>query len=202
MFSVKIDGLGETRKMLQTLAKQVNYASAVALTRTAKEVQGAEIGHIRSAFTVRGSWLREGGKFSVGIIPASKDNLAAVVENRAPWLEDHEEGKTRQPHGKHFAIPQAAVRRTKTDLIQRSQRPRALKRSFVLTSKAKGIPMLFARVGRGKGSYLKFIYKLVPRAKIAPDLRFVQTARDTVARVWKAIFEGELVKAIRTARWG
>ena len=127
---VDIQGLQTTRKYLSNLEKQIPFATALALTRTAKEVQREEIAHIRTAFTVRGSWLREGGRFGVGITPASKENLVAIVESRAPWLEDHEEGAMRTPEGAHFAVPQKDIRRTKTQVIARSQRPKALKRAF------------------------------------------------------------------------
>lgn len=93
---VDVQGLETTTKYISNLEKQIPFATALALTRTAKEVQREEIAHIRTAFTVRGSWLREGGRFGAGIVPALKENLVAVVESRAPWLEAHEEGTTRR----------------------------------------------------------------------------------------------------------
>jgi len=196
---VDIQGLDETRRYISNLEKQIPFAAALALTRTAKEVQRAEIDHIRETFTVRGSWLREGGKFGVGIVPASKNNLVAVVESRAPWLEAHEEGTTRSPEGSHFAIPQKDVRRTKTQVIARSQRPKALKRAFKVETK-RGVPLLLQRVGRGKSSILRVMYKLTGRAKIDPKLQFVDTGRVVIERVWRRIFDEAIAHAIRTAR--
>ncbi len=196
---VDIQGLDATKTNLSSLAKQIPFATALALTRTAKEVQREEIAHIRTAFTVRGSWLREGGRFGVGIIPASKENLAAVIESRAPWLEVHEEGTTRTPEGAHFAIPQKDIRRTKTQVIARSQRPKALKRAFMIETK-KGVPLLLQRVGRGKRSILRVMYQLTGQARIDPRLRFMETGRAVVERVWRRIFSEALDRAIRTAR--
>jgi len=196
---VDIQGLDATKQSLSDIERQLPFATALALTRTAKEIQREEIAHIRSAFTVRGSWLREGGKFGVGITPASKQDLVAVVESRAPWLEVHEDGTTRTPAGSHFAIPQAIIRRTKTQVIAKSHRPKALKRAFKVETK-KGIPLLLQRIGRGKRSILRVMYQLTGKAKIEPRLRFIETGREVVERVWKQIFSEALDHAIRTAR--
>ncbi|MBE0568839.1 MAG: hypothetical protein IH577_04100 [Deltaproteobacteria bacterium] len=196
---VDIPGLEDTKRYLSEIGKQLPFATALALTRTAKEVQREEIAHIRSAFTVRGSWLREGGKFGVGITPASKQDLVAVVESRAPWLEAHEEGATRTPAGSHFAIPQADIRRTKTQVIARSHRPKALKRAFKVGTR-KGIPLLLQRIGRGKRSALRVMYQLTGKAEIKPRLQFFETGRAVVDRTWKQIFSEALERAIRTAR--
>jgi len=196
---VDIRGLETTTKYITGLAKQIPFATALALTRTAKEIQREEVAHIRNEFTVRGSWLREGGRFGVGITPASKENLVAIVESRAPWLEAHEEGTTRTPAGAHFAIPQKDIRRTKTQVIARSQRPKALKRAFKIET-TRGVPLLLQRIGRGKNSILRVMYQLTGRAKIAPRLRFVETGRAVVDKVWRRIFSEALDRAIRTAR--
>jgi hypothetical protein len=199
---IKVDvrGLVPTQKYLSNIERQLPFATALALTRTAKEIQREEIAHIRSAFTVRGSWLREGGKFGLGIVPASKENLVAVVESRAPWLEAHEEGTTRTPAGEHFAIAQKDIRRTKTQIIARSQRPRALKRAFKIDTKAGRIPLLLQRIGRGNRSILRVMYQLTGRARIDPRLRFFETGRTVVGKVWRRIFSEALDRAIRTAR--
>jgi len=196
---VDIQGIEATTKYISNLEKQIPFATALALTRTAKEVQREEIAQIRTAFIVRGSWLREGGRFGVGITPASKENLVAVIESRAPWLEAHEEGTTRTPKGAHFAIPQKDIRRTKTQVIARSQRPKALKRAFKIETK-KGVPLLVQRIGRGKSSILRVMYQLTGRARIDPRLRFVETGRAVVEKVWRRIFSEALDRAIRTAR--
>jgi len=121
------------------------------------------------------------------------------VESRAPWLEVHEDGTTRTPAGSHFAIPQAIIRRTKTQVIAKSHRPKALKRAFKVETK-KGIPLLLQRIGRGKRSILRVMYQLTGKAKIEPRLRFIETGREVVERVWKQIFSEALDHAIRTAR--
>ncbi|MBE0672638.1 MAG: hypothetical protein IH588_18840 [Anaerolineales bacterium] len=197
--NVDIQGLEATAKKIFNLEKQIRYAGAVALTRTAQEVQAAAIANIRREFTVRGSWLRTGGRFGVGIQRATKDNLQAVVENRAPWLEAHEEGEVRTPRGQHFAIAQPGVRRTKTEVIAKAQRPTRLKRAFKIETDS-GVPLLLQRVGRGARSLLRVMYQLTSRAKIRPELNFVKQGRVVVFRVWKRNFDEALAQALRTAR--
>jgi hypothetical protein len=197
---VDVQGLAPTQKYLSNIGRQVPFATALALTRTAKEIQREEIAHIRTAFTVRGSWLRIGGKFGVGIVPASKENLVAVVESRAPWLEAHEEGTVRTPEGAHFAIPQKDIRRTKTQVIAKAQRPRALKRAFKVETKAGRVPLLLQRVGRGKNSILRVMYQLTGRARIEPRLEFLRTGKAVVEKAWRRIFSEALDHAIHTAK--
>ncbi|MBE0568367.1 MAG: hypothetical protein IH577_01645 [Deltaproteobacteria bacterium] len=196
---VDIQGLEATTKNIFNIEKQVRYAGAVALTRTAQEVQAATIANIRRDFTVRGSWLRAGGRFGVGIQRATKDNLQAVVENRAPWLEAHEEGETRTPRGQHFAIAQPEVRRTKTEVIAKAQRPTRLKRAFKVETDS-GVPLLLQRVGRGARSLLRVMYQMTDRAKIRPELNFVKQGRVIVFKVWKRNFDEALAQALKTAR--
>jgi hypothetical protein len=196
---VDIQGLEATARNVLNLEKQVRFAAALALTRTAKEVQRAEIAHIRDVFTVRGSWLREGGRFGVGVVPATKDTLEAVVESRAPWLEDHEAGTTRAPKGSHFAIAQPDVRRTRTQLISRAQRPRALKKAFRIETK-RGVPLLLQRIGRGARSAVRVMYQLTGRAKIERRMKFEEVGKAAAGRTWKRAFDDAIRQAIRTAR--
>ena len=54
---VDIQGLDSTTKYISNIEKQIPFATALALTRTAKEIQREEITHIRTAFTVRGAGI-------------------------------------------------------------------------------------------------------------------------------------------------
>jgi hypothetical protein len=44
------------------------------------------------------------------------------------------------------------------------------------------------------------MYQLTGRAKIDPRLRFMETGRAVVEKVWRRIFSEALDRAIRTAR--
>jgi hypothetical protein len=93
---IKIDTkeLIETSKWLGNVAKQIPYATALALTRTAQKVQAREVGVMKvvfdrpTPFTLR----------SLYMTPAKKTNLEAEVGLKVPWLRK-EHYLTAQIHG-------------------------------------------------------------------------------------------------------
>jgi hypothetical protein len=182
------------------LDKQVTFATALALTAVAKESQTASIKDIESTFTVRNNWDKPSNKFGIRITPATKDNLASAVRTDADWLIPHEDGGTKQPEGHALAVPTANVRRTKRQMIQRSQRPRALlgKRDVVLRTRSG--PVLFQRRGGRGRSKLVPLYNLEPKAVIKKQSTVLEPTRATVEKRFGALFADSLAKAIRTAK--
>lgn len=78
--SFKITGMEELKKGLSDLAqKEFPYAMAKSLTRTAQDVQTAEVEEMKRVFDRPTPWTLN----SVYIVPAKKDNLMATV-----WLKD------------------------------------------------------------------------------------------------------------------
>lgn len=185
-----------------SLAKQVRFALAVTLTAVAKEAQDAVVTDIESTFTVRNNWDKPSNAMGVKVLPASKHDLSAAVATRADWLNLHEEGGTKKPAGRNLAIPTQNVRRTKRDLIQKSQRPKALrgKRTFVLQT--KNGPVLYQRKGKGKRSQIVALYRLKPSARIKKQSTVAEPTLRVFGRRFDAIFERELTKALATARRG
>lgn len=183
------------------LAKQLTFALAAALTAVAKESQAASIKEIEHDFTVRNNWDQPSNAMGVKVLPATKDDLSSAVATRADWLIAHEEGLVKTPAGNYLAVPGPDVRRTKRDIIQRGQRPKALrgKRSVVLPLK-KGGYGLFVRKGRGKNSRLVFMYRLIKSAKIKKQSTVVAPTVKTVEKRFNAIFEEQFRKAMATAR--
>src|ERR1051325_8679535 len=138
-----------------SLAKQVTFALAATLTAVAREAQAASVASIENTFTVRNSWDKPSNARGVKALPASKDDLSSAVASRADWLIDHEEGETKTPMraGGLLAIPTSDVRRSKRDIIQRSQRPKALgAKAFVV--KTRNGPVLAYPRGGGKNKQL------------------------------------------------
>jgi hypothetical protein len=87
MISVKVDGLDRVMRGLDAMAaRQVPFAAAVALTRTAKRVQQETVEEMRrrfdrpTPFTLKSIYMR----------PAKKSDLTAMV-----WLKDQPAGKSR-----------------------------------------------------------------------------------------------------------
>ncbi len=182
-------------------AKQVTFALAATLTAVAKEAQKGVIGSIEHTFTVRNTWLQPSNRFGIKVLPATKDDLTAAVATAADWLVGHEEGADKLPRGQFLAIPSANVRRTKRDIVQKGQRPQALrgKRDVVLPLKGGGMG-LFQRRGRGKNERLVFLYRLVKRAHIRKQPTVVPPTVKVFEQRFNSLFEQKLREAIRTAR--
>lgn len=183
------------------LAKQVAFALSATLTALAKEAQTASVSSIESTFTVRNNWDKPSNAMGIKALPASKDDLSAAVVTRADWLTGHEEGEDKRPTrlGGNLAIPTEDVRRTKRDIIQRGQRPRALAgKAFVL--KTRNGPVLAKWQGRGKNKRLVILYRLKSHARIRKQSTVVAPTVKVFEKRFNPAFEQQLRKAIATAR--
>ncbi len=198
MINIVAKGLAETIKKMEGLQKQMRFASAVALTMTAQAAQEKILLATRERFTIRGAWLRKGGRYGIRINPATKAHLEARVYNEAPWMQLQEEGGTKKPKsGKKIAIPTENVKRTKKELVRASQRPRALKNAFFFQT---GHQFSFLKQHpRGKAPP-RTMYIMTESAKIPATWHFVETGKAEVARVFEVNFEKALAKAIATAK--
>ncbi len=178
--------------------KQIPFALAVALTKTAKDVQKDELKHLHREFTIRNKWP-ERGPLAVKITPATKKRMFATVFTKADFMPLHETGGTKIPEGNHLAIPTSNVKRGKTGKITKGQRPRNLKKSFVLETKG-GQLGIWQRKGRGKRSEIKPMYWLEPRANIKKSWDWFRTGFKTINRTFNDNFSKSLDKALRTSR--
>lgn len=197
--NITMHGLEAWVVKMRNLPKQIRYATAVALTKSADAAQETILSRTRDVFTIRKNWLTPGYKFGINRKTARADDLTAEVYTRAPWMLRHEEGGLKLPKGEHLAVPQEGVRRTKKDLIPAGQKPKALKRSFIIW-KTKSGPMLFQRVGRGKASRIKPMYAFEKSAHIEARWQFVTTGIATVKKVYGKIFAAALKDALETAK--
>jgi hypothetical protein len=182
-------------KKLFNLDKQIIFAAAQSLTEVAKESQTAVIADIQQTFTTRGKWYLPSNKYGIKIKAAKKNELTSEVKTAADWLALHETGGTKTPDGQHLAVPTANVRRTKRQIITRSQRPRNLKRSFVIQT-ASG-PVLFQRRGKRK---IVALYDLEPKVKIKKESTVIEPTRRIVQQRFDRIFEKNLANAVQTAK--
>lgn len=180
------------------LIKNINFGTAVGLTRTAKEGQAAVVGALAGTFTLRGRWFEQGNKFGIKIKPAKRDDLSAEVRTQADWLEIHEKGGQKTARGGRVAVPTGDVRRNKRAIIQKSQRPRNLKNTFVLET-AHG-PVLAQRITRGKNKGIRILYGLEPKVQIRKQSTFYAPIDNVVKRRLDANIRAEIEKALRTMR--
>lgn len=200
MIEVKVEGLTELRGYLTALAKgELAFGIAKGLTDLADAARNDFIKDLPSRFTLRTGWWKPRSKFGFNVQMAKKDNLKATIYTRATWMKLQEEGGTQQVSGKRLAIPTGEVRRTKRDLILKSQKPLALSKAFPIRLKS-GKSMLAIRIGRGKSKVLKFMYTLAPQAQIKPALRFHGSITEFVEKYGRKYMEGGIEYALRTSK--
>lgn len=193
--SVKIEGI----KGLGNFARQIPFATAKALTKTVQQGQLEVIRTIESKFTLRTNWYKPSNQIGIRITPAKKNNLVAEVKSNASFLNLHEKGLQKIPFGKYIAIPTQNVRRTKRDLVAKSQYPANLKNSFLINNK-KGGKLLLTKSGKGKKQKTKIMYVLVPKAKIKQISIFFEPVEQIVRQNFQTNFNEAFSEAIKTAR--
>lgn len=184
---------------LQTLseAQQFRFSVAKALTTTASQVQQEVKKNMPSRFTLRRQWVVQG----IRMERATKDNLTAKVYSRDKFMGLQEIGGTKGPLRNYLAIPTRMVKRTPTDMIRKSDRPKALgdKVEIVDYKGHKYLALKKGRKGAG-GQQMRLLYLLIPRANIKKRLGL----GDDAIKVAKAQFTNNLRDALeyamRTAR--
>lgn len=184
---------------LLSLDRQLRYASAVALTRTAKDAQARSISAIRRTFTTRNSWYEPSSRFGVRVQTATPSSLVSAVETAADWLALHETGGEKRPRtGVHLAVPTSKVRRSKKAIITRADRPSNIRQGFIVTRK-DGEVWLYRRAGRSRYPIVP-MYRLVKRARIERNSVVIEpTTRAFDERMVPHFFRA-LDDALRTAK--
>jgi len=194
------------------LARQLPFAAAQAINKTALDAQKVQRAHQERVFEVRNKRFVER---AVKIKPfATKRKLEARMlidppggRERASVLTQHERGGRKRPRdGQHLTIP-VDVRRTRRGVVSRTLRPRALrfrrvgrsirgeKRTFIIPGQG-----IFQRLGRGRRSRVRMLYAFKRAVPIAPSLQFIENARRTVKERFHPNFRTAFAEAKRTAR--
>src|SRR5688572_13527526 len=106
--------------------RQLDFGTAVGLTKTAKEGQAAVVGALKGTFTLRGRWFEQNMRHGIKITPATPAKPRSEIKTAADWLEPHETGKDKRARGGRLAVPTDQVRRSKRMMIPRGQRPKGL----------------------------------------------------------------------------
>lgn len=182
------------------MGKQLPFAIAKGLTQTAKDAQSEILSELPNKFTIRGTWSNPRNKFGVKIKPATKTKQTASVGTNADWLKLQETGGVKIPKGENIAIPTENVRRTKRQIIQRSQRPKALRGKRDVVLKTNRGAVLFQRKYKGKRSKLVALYNLEPRARIRRVSPIIEPATRTVRSRLKPNFMNAFSEAMKSAK--
>lgn len=200
------------------IASNLPKATALALTKTVQDSQTEVQKELPRLFTIRGPWWEKTNKFGIKIKAADKKAIPITAEigTDADWLELHEGGGIKQRKntaafrkaaaantnesfqrlvsGKNLiAIPTQNVRRTKRQIIQKSQKPSSLKKAFAVTTKRGNILILNRANKRSKPLPM---YLLRKTAKISNESAVIEPTIKVVAKNINKNFNAALDKVL------
>lgn len=197
------------------LAKQLDYGTAVGMTKTAKQAQTAIVTATKSGFTTRGSWFQQNNKFGIRVKTAKPTDLTAAIQTNADWLQKQKEGghipaskDVRTFHityaGKRYiAVPTPELRpHGSTKVLSKSLWPSTLQKrkgAFVIKSRKTGTLVLMVRFAGGKDGYTP-MYILIPDEQIKPKDTFFEPAQQTVDKNLGPNIADAIEQAFKTAK--
>lgn len=179
--------------------KQIPFATALALTRTAKTAREVVVFGLPARFTVRGQKLAQ----SIRYKPANKRDWprpSSSVYTLAEALVLQELGGTKRPRRRDLAIPGAGTRPTAQTTISKAKRPAAVlkRRGYFLghlkSGPSAGADAILQRVGPDRYP-LRVSYLLRPRGEVKPALGFA----DSVERSARSVLPGNWLAAMNEA---
>ena len=133
---------------------------------------------------------------------ATKTTLRASVFDKLQRgnLEDHAQGGTKTPRGRHVAIPSRELAKKRSGRgVQKNRRPRtALNRKTAFTTVINGQKVIAER--KGKAGKLKILYVLERSAKLRKSFPFYREADYVISAEVGPTFTKEFEKAMRTAK--
>lgn len=196
-FNVKNNIKQATRGLNKIQKKQVPYATALALTRTAQECQKYIQSKITSIFKVTKKWWLKQQPTGIKIKPATKTNLVSSVYTSAYFAELQEEGGTKRPtRSNKLLIPLPRVPKSRRKAGGATQ----MLNNQNVFSTGKGI---YRRKGgkRRKNQTIEILFHKDQTAHVKPRFRFKIMAELVAKRVFDQEFYKALSKAISTAHW-
>lgn len=196
--------------------KQLPFASALAITRTAQDAQTKVQRNLPRRFVIRNKWVSGGIRIKPGIKTSARRSV--IVYSRDDYMVLQEEGGVKTPTGKMLAVPAGGVPRTARGIIRKRDRPRnVLERYGVfiapLTAGAgkdkAGVFKREARRRKRKRKYsrpakarppIRLLYVLIPKARVKARFGMRELVRSAVTRNWPRRFKEALAHARATAR--
>jgi hypothetical protein len=189
------------------LQRQVKFAMAVALTKTAKDVQLMLQGTLHNSFTIRSTWASKG----IRIKPARKNNLTAEVGSRDVFMARQGVGGTKPGLGEAFTVKgvafsgvPVAARPNKQKATRRAKWPKALlekdtKKKAFFNKFRSGVPFIAKR--RTKKRYpIQIFWILKHRVQVPKSWPFKATVWKIVDERWQKNAIDALEFAIKTSR--
>ena len=170
-FDAEFD-LSELDRALSVLEKQIPFATALALTWTAKDVEQALKDSLPQTFTIRSNYTERG----IRITPAKKSNLAAEVGSLSPYMEAQVVGQTESD----APVP-AEIRKTPETRITKGKWPgRTLRKRKAFKATIGGVKGIWQRKKKARFP-VRLLWVFAETAKTAPRWEFRRLLDDAVA---------------------
>ncbi|MBF0424613.1 MAG: hypothetical protein HQL66_02165 [Magnetococcales bacterium] len=187
-------------KVFADLEKQLRFAAAQALTKTAQDAQEEVKRQLPERFTIRTGWLAKG----IRIRPASRNNLKASVLVKDAFMALQETGGDKtSPFGDALGVPVGA-RPTPQNITRPSKFPGALlaKKGFFIApithgSKTTGV---WKRTGKGRRERLQLMYVFERKVRLKPRFGFHETVRKVAVERFPHRFAEALRQALASLR--
>ena len=193
--NVRADVKALERSLNDMARKQIPFATARALTTTAKLVQARltrempDIFDRPTPFTMR----------AIGVTSASKSNLTATVfvkDQQAKYLEIEETGGTRTPAKTALVLP-AQIKRNLYGNIARGALQRAKAKSNVFIGTVHGVGGFWMRTNNGG---VRLLAEFKAKASYKPIFKFNERAEQSVRRIFPSRLRLTLDQVMGTAR--
>jgi hypothetical protein len=204
--------LEKTLEMLGKFGKQIAFAESKAINEVLVIVQKSTIEKLLPGkFTIRKNWARPRSRFGFNVNFSNKRKLVGNVGSKAPWLKLQEKGgtktraKTTPVLGeKVVLLPTREIRKTKGRLIPGRLSPAKLlknaKKNRVFFVKTKdGTRLMLQRKGKGKNSKIRTLFYALSSTKIKANLKYEETSRKLIQKIYNKKFGKWLSFAIATA---
>ena len=178
-----------TRQLNNMQLKQIPFAVASSLTKTAKEAQGSIIQRAQHVFDNKKVWYKQQQPTGIKIKPATKTLWVSAVYTDAYFLPLHETGGIKKPFsGQNLAVPAEGV-------------PRRFRKSNALKQFRGEVFKVGSGLYRRKSKKnIQRIYSLTPNAKIDKRLAFIEPAEKVAMRRYESILKAQMARALATAR--
>lgn len=193
--SVRSNSKQFMRQMTKAQRSQLPFATARALTWTAKDAKVAVEKRIGTAFDRPTPYTQK----AVATQPATKArqfSRVLIKDRQAEYLIRQEEGGTRTPKGTALVVP-AGIRRNKYGNIARGGVRRLLARQDTFSGVIRGTPGIWQRTRAGG---MKLLIAYEPKAEYKPRFKFAQTVEKEAQRAFPDNFERSFRDAVDGAR--
>lgn len=194
--SVKSDIAAVVERMDRTVWKQVPFATAKALTDTAKDVQRELNTAIDQAFDRPVPFTQK----AIGMTFANKATLTSrvfVKDIQAAYLGLQISGGTRTPKGRALVIPGSLLPLNQYGNIPKGKVKALLARSDVFSGTVRGVAGLWQRQKKGSP---KLLILWEPKAEYRKRFPFLDVSKREVERKLLPNFRAAIAAAIATAR--